>query len=388
MSYLNFINKLSSDTQKALESSSNINFELQKTKYGLKKYNDNSIGYKIIYNIDIDNDIKNNYYLIALQALINYLIESEIFQKECFFQYNFYVNHSNLRLSIFHSDKNYIENIIKNNLANELHNHIQGISRNLRNKFLEINHFPLKVKIKSIYKEYPVLISILTNIITEKKMINYTENIVDSLIRLFFLNDISIQESEKIVLTTFKSEEDPIDYLTQFNVNYPKRCAPVDNIPKVTNNIDNNIKQLFWETVERMPKKSKSKNWIHSIIFLIIIVLIIYSVPKYLEKIINFSKNNTVIDNILDLATDDLTATATNQNKTSTFFQNKRKLDTINENTLDKNEPNEPLEPNEPNEPSDINVITQNILRNFDSNLDINGIENRLKHILEETSTN
>ena len=60
MSYTNYINKLSSETKKALEESSNVNHEIQdlkKYKYSMKHLNDNTIGYNIKYKISVDNDI-------------------------------------------------------------------------------------------------------------------------------------------------------------------------------------------------------------------------------------------------------------------------------------------------------------------------------------------
>ena len=56
MSYTNYINKLSSETKKALEESSNVNHEIQdlkKYKYSIKHLNENSIGYTIKYKIII-----------------------------------------------------------------------------------------------------------------------------------------------------------------------------------------------------------------------------------------------------------------------------------------------------------------------------------------------
>ena len=82
MSYTNYINKLSYDTKKALEESSNIHNEihnLKKNNYSLKYLNDNSIGYKIKYIFDIDKEIQNVNNNIALEIILYYLIMRSIY---------------------------------------------------------------------------------------------------------------------------------------------------------------------------------------------------------------------------------------------------------------------------------------------------------------------
>ena len=62
MSYTNYINKLSSETKKALEESSNVNNEIQelkKLRFSLPNLNDYLLGYSIKYKIVIDKDIEN-----------------------------------------------------------------------------------------------------------------------------------------------------------------------------------------------------------------------------------------------------------------------------------------------------------------------------------------
>jgi len=408
MSYSNYINKLSSETKKALEESSIINQELRKHKFAFKKYNNNSIGYKLKYTFEIDNEIKNSNYLNALQIIINYILETEIFLNDHFFQYNFQIHKSNLRLSIFHSDKNYLLSLSDDFTIN-INQKISEISHNIRNKFLEINTTPLKLKIKILQKDYPILIHILCNTLSEKKLIEHSETIIDCIIKLLFMNDINIQKDKNIHFSTLKSEEEPINFLTQFHKSSNKNIESPSDIkepptkktkteePFLLSNqletVNDNLKQLFWHSVGSIePEKTKKSYWIHSFIFILILALTIYSVPKYIQKISNFSKNSSVIDNILDIATDDLTATATatatNAFKTNTN-RNLNKLDTINEftETYQNIEPAEPLEPAAPMD--DINMITRSIIKNFDNkNLDLKGIENRLKLILEETSTN
>jgi hypothetical protein len=403
MRYSNFINKLSSDTKKALEESTNINAELRKHKFAFKKFNNNSIGYKIKYTFEIDNEIKNSNYLIALQIIINYILETEIFLNNQFFQYNFQIYKSNLRLNIFHSDKSYLLSLSDDFITN-INKKIHDISQNIRNKFIEINSMPLKIKIKLLQKDYPILINILCNTIEDKKVIEKSHNITDCLIKLLFMNDINISRDNDIYFSTLKSQEDSIGFLTQFSNNNNEIInePPTKKIKKDNTNqlelVNDNLKQLFWHSLgslETEKTQTKKSYWLHSIIFVLILVLTIYQVPKYIQKLTNFSKNSNVIDNILDLATDDLTATGT---ATATKFgtslnRNLTKLDTIKEFTEfdeDNNNSVEPAEPIEPASPSDdINVITRNIIKNFDNkNLDLKGIENRLKLILEETSTN
>jgi hypothetical protein len=107
-----------------------------------------------------------------------------------------------------------------------------------------------------------------------------------------------------------------------------------------------------------------------------------------MNKLSDLNKNNIVIDNILDLATEDLTQTNINKKHLSN-----KKLDTIIENSNEPNEPNEPSEPSE--QPDELKIITGNILKkynetsnNSNKNIELKNIKNRLKLILEETSTN
>ena len=162
--------------------------------------------------------------------------------------------------------------------------------------------------------------------------------------------------------------------------------------------INDNIKQLFWHGLEN-KESLKNKKWMHSILFTFIFAIIVYLLPKYMNKISDFSKNNIIIDNILDLATEDLTQT--NVQKKASIF---KKLDTIIEQSNElyephkPHEPNEPNEPNEPSEPSDqpdeLKIIASNILKRYgdsshqNNNIELRNIKERLKLILEETSTN
>ena len=385
MSYSNAINKLSFDTKKVLDDTTNIHRELQKHKYAFKKITDNSMGYKIKYSIIIDNEIRNNIYLTALEIIVSYILETTIHKNDIFFQYNFYIHKGTLRLSLFHNDKEYLE-ICSENIEEIIQQNISYMSQNIRNKFLEIHSTPLKLKLRNLQKDYPVLIDLLCNIITHKKLLEDTEEIVDSLIKLFFINDINIQKDSSIFYTTYKSLEDPIDFLGNLSCNEEQRFK---KRIKTTEIVNENAQPLFWQTLDTNkfpPNKSKSSYFFHAIIFILLLALIYYKVPPYLQKLMDFSKNSSVIDGILDIATDDLTQTATNA-KTSNFTKNFKKMDTIEESNY-TNEPNEPNDPAEPSESSDdIGIITRNIIKNFsDSKNDLDGIEKRLKFILEETS--
>lgn len=383
MSYSSAINKLSYETKKALDDTNNIQRELQKHKYAFKKITDNSMGYKIKYSILIDNDIRNNIYLTGLEIIVSYILETIIHQNDIFFQYNFYVYKGTLRLSIFHSDKEYLE-LCSENIEEIIQKHIVHMSQNIRNKFLEIHSTPLRIKLKNLQKDYPVLIDLICNILSAKKLLEKTEDIVDSVIKLFFINDIDINKDSEIFYTTYKSTEDPIEFLGQLYENSEQNLRKKFKTEEKTNS---SAQQLFWKTLEKQDNSTPVyKNYfMHSIIFILLLALIYYKVPPYLQKLIDFSKNNSVIDNILDIATDDLTTTATAA-KTTNFTKGFQKMDTINEYTT--NEPNEPNDPAEPSESSDdISIITRNIIKNFsNSSNDLDGIEKRLKFILEETS--
>ena len=136
----------------------------------------------------------------------------------------------------------------------------------MRSKFLELSSTPLRLKIRSIMKEYPLLIDICCNIVSEKKVLNKTEQIIDGMIKLLCLDDVNISKSNDIKKTTFKSEENPLEFLTQFKNSentYTEQIVKKENknnLLKSTiekkafapsglfnqmENINDNIKQLF-----------------------------------------------------------------------------------------------------------------------------------------------
>jgi hypothetical protein len=288
---------------------------------------------------------------------------------------------------------------------------------------------PISFKIKILKKEYPIIINIFCNILNKKKLVKNSEEIINALIKIIQINEIQIKQCSDIYISTYKSNDYLIDYLIS-KKNYENKALDnkYDDVSedvsdnksenKSENKFDNesdnesddesdksikniefindNIKQLFWHTYENTePLKNNSKNgkkkkWLHSIFFTFIFTIIVYLLPKYMNKISDFSKNNVVIDNILDLATEDLTQTNI-QKKAPNFT----KLDTIIEQQNEPNEPNEPSEPSEPSDqPDELKIIASNILKRYsdsshqNKNMELKNIKERLKLILEETSTN
>ena len=112
MSYTNYINKLSSETKKALEESSNVNHEIQdlkKYKYSIKHLNENSIGYTIKYKIIIDKEFKNIMNPNSYEILLCYLIENEIFINHFHVVYHIYIWKKELYVSFFHTNRDYLQ---------------------------------------------------------------------------------------------------------------------------------------------------------------------------------------------------------------------------------------------------------------------------------------
>jgi len=415
MSYINYINKLSSDTKKVLQETSFIQDELEKYKplFNLStKYTSNSIGYKIKYIFQIDNELSTKIYLDCLKTILTFIVETYLLNNDLIYiNYDLQIIDQYLCLSFFHKNSNYIENIGKN-IVDYISKELEVISLNIRSKLIDIS-LPLKIKLKTLRKEYPILVDIICNIIKEENHLEDVENFVNSLIKLLSINDFNILKDKEVKLETLESLEDPINFLT----NKRKNDIPVvehkkqkidksedQKIEKLEKNIflsekpfsmldqietvNDNLKQLFWHTLE--TKKSDYSHFKHAIIFILIIALLIYKVPSWIEKLIQFNKSNSVIDNILDLATEDLTTTII-KNKNSDFSKSINILETIDENAAELYEPNQPYEPSEPSECEDIGLITRNIIKKFNqsenTNDDLKSIESRLRYILEETDT-
>jgi len=403
MSYTNYINKLSTQTKKAIEDTFTLNEELQKYKNFFNlfpKYNSNSIGYKVKFIFQIDNELNDHIHQSALQAILSYIIEMFIQNSEMtYFQYNFYLVNEHLCLSLFNKNRDYLENISKN-LIDFINFEMDNICLKIRSKILDVP-LPLKTKIKIIHKEFPILIDIICNQIKEKKLLNKTEEFINATIKILQLNDINILKDSEIKLETLRSEEDPVKFLIEKSNNDEiiqknkklKIEEKTEKTPEKTYSIFNemetvndNIKQLFWHTLD--TKKSFNYTDLkHSIVFILILALLIYTVPNLAQKFMDFSKSNSVIDNILDLATEDLTTTITKtQSNIPNFNKSFNKLETIQEGYFEQSEPFQPFEPSD-----DIGLITRNIIKKFNesenTNEDLKSIENRLRHILEETDT-
>jgi hypothetical protein len=403
MSYSNFINKLSSETKKALEESSNVNNEIQdlkKYKYSMKNLNDNTIGYNIKYKIYDENEIYTIMNPNSYEILLFYLIENEIFLNNVYIKYDISRGKKNeFYISFFHTNQEYLQHVHYQIIQN-IKQTIQEMSKNMRKTFPDTIILPYLLKLKLLKKEYPILIKIICNIIDKNKLNDYSEEIVKSIIKILQINEIKIIECCSLHLTTYLYNDEPINYLLLNNKEEEKSVNSVNlensedtNDTKESNEnkniefINNNIRQLFWHTEsENKDKKSKNK-FTHSLFFTFLFALIVYLLPTYINKLSDLNKNNIIIDNILDLATEDLTQTNL-QKQTN----NIKKMDTIIE------QPNEPNEPNEPSEPSDqpdeLKIIANNILKTYNDssnhhkNIELKNIKDRLKLILEETSTN
>jgi hypothetical protein len=409
MSYTNYINKLSSETKKALEESSNVNQEIQdlkKYKFSMKHLNDNSIGYTIKYKINIDEDFNNIINPVSYEILICYLIENILFIHLYQIVYHIYNFKKEIFISFFHINKDYLQ-LIHSKIIKNISESTKEISKNIRIKFANNLNLPFSLQIKILKKEYPTLLQTICNKIYFKKLEQKSKEIVTSIIKILQINEIEIIEYSSIQISTYYSNQDPVSYLdsledSENSDNYSKEDDDSEKEKELENNniefINKNIRELFWHSQEpKISTNNKSSNkFKHSLIFIFIFAIIVYLLPKFINKLSNFNKNNVVIDNILDLATEDLTQTNINKKPSSL-----NKLDTIIENQNEPYEPYEPYEPNEPNEPNEpsdqpdeLKVIASNILRKYNEssnnnkNIELKNIKNRLKLILEETSTN
>ena len=219
MSYTNYINKLSSETKKALEESSIVNQEIQdlkKYKFSMKHLNDNSIGYTIKYKLKIDEELKNVLNINSYEILLTYFIENEIFINHFHIVYNIYIWKKDIYISFYHTNRDYLQLVHPKIIENILQTN-KEISKNIRNKFLNNLILPFSYYIKLLKKEYPVLIQIICNIIETKKLLNNKEEIINSIIKILQIYKFHISEYSSIFISTYKSHEDPIDYLGSSN---------------------------------------------------------------------------------------------------------------------------------------------------------------------------
>jgi hypothetical protein len=402
MSYTNYINKLSSETKKALEESSNVNHEIQdlkKYKFSMKHLNNNSIGYTIKYKINIDEDFNNIINPISYEILMCYLIENILFINHYQIVYQIYNWKKELFISFFHINKDYLQ-IIHSKIIKNISESTREISKNIRIKFANNLNLPFSLQIKILKKEYPTLLQTICNKINDKKILKKSKEIITSIIKILQINEIEIIEQSPIQLSTYYVNQDPINYLetiddkydyetgsgsdSEIEIEIEKEIEKDDN--KNIEFINKNIRELFWHTQEsKTPSLKKSSSYLsHSLIFIFIFAIIVYLLPNFINKLSDFNKNNVVIDNILDLATEDLTQTNI---KKKSFPINK--LEPIIE---QQNEPNEPNEPSD--QPDELKILANNILKKYNEssnqnkNIELKNIKNRLKLILEETSTN
>ena len=404
MSYTNYINKLSSETKKALEESSNVNHEIQdlkKYKFSMKHLNDNTIGYNIKYKIFVDNEIQSIMNPYSYEILFYYFIENEIFLNNLYIKYDIYKGKKDdLYISFFHTNQEYLQHVHSKIIQN-IKQSIQEISKNIRNKFTNGINLPYVLKLKILKKEYPILIHIICNILQKKKLNHKSEEIINSIIKILQINEIQIIEYSSLHLTTYLYFEEPINYLIlntkgeiSENLEYSEDTKDTKDTKESDENkniefINNNIRQLFWHSSSE-NKDKKNNKFTHSLFFTFLFALIVYLLPKYMNKLTDLTKNNIVIDNILDLATEDLTQT--NINKKTNIV---KKLEPIIEQANEQYEPNEPNEPNEPSDQQDeLKIIANTILKKYNDssnqnkNMELKNIIDRLKLILEETSTN
>lgn len=406
MNYTNFIYNLNQNVKKIKDENYQIQDDLKKSREYINlipNFNRNSIGYKIKYFFEIDKEVRNNNYFNGLETILTYILETYIYNTEAaFLKYNFIIQDEKLGLYLFHNNPDYLENIGEN-LLNYISKELDIISSKIRTKFVDFSTFSLRTKIKLLQKEFPILIDILCNLVKEKRLQKNINEIIDSILKLLYTNDINILKDPESKLTILRSIEDPLTYLTQeFTEEENKRKSEeppkketkkfrddVETKPitfmNPTEIINDNIKQLFWHSID--DKKTDKSDWIHGIIFLLVISVLVYTVPNFIQKFKDFSKSNSVIDNILDLATEDLTTTATKTFQNYQNLSNVNKLETIAEDAIEPYQPSEPVEPSE----EDIGLITRNIIKKFNENENTNNelknIENRLKLILEETET-
>lgn len=394
MSVINFINKLSSEVKKVSEEHYFTEEELRKQKNSFKllsTFNNNTIGYKNKYLFEIDEEYKNDVNFYAVEIIFNYLLELFIQSNDIsFFKYEFYIYENNLHLSLFHTQKNYLEEVSKN-IINFFSIESNNLSLKIKNKFIDFSILPFKSKIKFIQKEFPLIIDILCNLINDKQLNDKSNEITDSIIRFIITNDINIIKLGDIKISTLKSQENPIEFLDNKRKNDNKIPLKTKKFKNESNEIINdNIKHLFWHTIERKNELIKT-DWMNSAVFLTVVAVVSYIFPNYLQKFLDLKKSNSVIDNILDTATEDLT---TVNNKKSEKIISDNEIEKILKNEMIDDLPDFNLSSKENTRSNlDFESITRNILNKLsnsdvtNSSVEIKNIENRLKDILEETNT-
>lgn len=358
-SFLNHLHenniKNSEDILLLKESIKNCNF-LINSQLNL---NDNTIGFKNFINIYTKQ-------YEELELLITYFIENEIFEENLkFVEYGFI----NKKLYFFHPIKKYSEKITKH--------FYQKLEKNINIFF---NSFPTNNLIKYFEENHPILLNIainkkFKNIQKLSKPINFTLDI-----------DLINEKTTKKSVTNFSG----IFEESSKNIETPNKKTLLSHIEQV----NHKLPELFWKTFENKSNEqeeivdnikekvfNKNKSLKHSIIFIILVVFILYPFPKIVEKIKDLTKSNLVIDDILDIATEDLTMTKTmtKTNLVKPKKQNNIKLNTILEESKDTAD-----------QFDDIEKLTQTILDEYTTKdkSNLKQIEERLIKVLEETSSN
>jgi len=367
-SFLNFIhennNKNSEEIVNLKETIKTYNFLINSQL----SVNDNSIGFKNYINI-----YSKNYE--ELEVLMTYLIEKEIFEENLkFVEYGFV----NKKLYFFHPIKSYSEKITKHfyqKLEKNINKFFNSLSINnsVINYFVENHPHLLNIAINKNFKNIekltkPINFSLDIDLINEKSTKKSVEN---------FYDYFNVKQKENIKPFREEIKNEPIkktllSQIEQINDRLPQLFwKTFDNEPIVKEDIVNEIKENVF---------NKKNSFKHSIIFMILIIFILYPLPKIFSKIKDLTKSNLVIDDILDIATEDLTMTKT-MTKTNLVKPKKKenKLNTILEESRDTAD-----------QFDDIEKLTQTILDEYTgkNKSNLKNIEERLIKVLEETSSN
>ena len=445
VSYSTHINNAATQAKEALNKCQRIENNIEeKIDYQINKQNEyiltflkshnNSLGYKNRYKIKIYNELKNKYSIIALKAIFTYIVEHYMYiNNNCLFHYNFFVDNHNLYMDIFHNNKEYLKNI-SNNFINSISNIFENIHNLVKNSFIDLEHTPLRVKLEKLQKIIPSFVDITLSVIEEEKKIKNAVSIVDNIIKLLYLNLVNIESVFLIKFVSKSNRNDSIKYICEYgellekteNIELLKKMDTENNNIKNTfntdsnslfkniNNINDKIQELFWHQVnEKQPSSLKKK--LHFFAFIFIIYFLLFPLSKIVNKFINTSKNSKIMDDLLDMSTDnisDVTQTLNNKkNKKNNDNSTNNKLNTIleesettekNNNTsnvvLDINKNEEEIKKENDSklfQKENINYIAKNIIDDYNNlnqseikkGSNIIDIEDRLRTILEETTT-
>ena len=392
------------------------------------KSNNHSLGYKNRYRINIFKEMKNNFSIISLKIIFTYMIEQHIFlNNKYFFYYNFFVDKHKLYLDIFHNNKNYLT-MISNNFTVSINNLLGKIHESVKNSFIDLDNTPLRIKLEKLQQLMPSFIDITVAILEEEKKIKDSKYIIDTIIKLLYINLINFEVIFSLKFVSKSNQNDAIKYICEYSTlfddeiknniykneeedNFRILGSDKESLFNNINNINDKIQELFWhQGKENYPFKKK----IHFLAFIFIIYFLLFPLSKIINKFIDQSKNSKILDDLLDMPTDnisDITQTL-NKNQKKNNSQNKNtiftKLNTIIEesendektekidNKVKKNKTEEVNKnKNDWFQKENINYITRNIISDYNNlnkletkkGCDIVDIEERLRNILEETTT-